>query len=313
MQKKQVKRNGCIDLPILGISVLIMLIVIVFMGGSSGNNQAASEQQQAQPVVNETVAATIRTEMESTVVSGEERERAIIEDNPATIEILKKTPEAATQVAVMQPTREYLREELGVEHAEGATVEEIQTLTGDLVYPTDTPSDDNMIAWTSTPDTNVTVVLPTQKAFEDLPPQRQLTIQTAVAQMKPYLKENVRGEVSPGYYSFLEPTIDALSPKDMPVIDYYSPFPDGFKMCWQAYPLNIPISFSKVVSRYNHLGLSEAVMWGESVSVSTNASEWYTLDTKPSGVGMPIEIEKLNEVWFFKDTSASSRLYLCVR
>jgi hypothetical protein len=170
-----------------------------------------------------------------------------------------------------------------------------------------------MIAWTSTPDTNVTVVLPTQKAFEDLPPQRQLTIQTAVAQMKPYLKENVRGEVSPGYYSFLEPTIDALSPKDMPVIDYYSPFPDGFKMCWQAHPLNIPISFSKVVSRYNHLGLSEAVMWGESVSVSTNASEWYTLDTKPSGVGMPIEIEKLNEVWFFKDTSASSRLYLCVR
>jgi hypothetical protein len=56
------------------------------------------------------------------------------------MEILQQTPEAATQVAVMQPTREYLREELGVEHAEGATVEEIEELTKDLVYPTKQPS-----------------------------------------------------------------------------------------------------------------------------------------------------------------------------
>lgn len=295
MKKQQ---NGCLDWPIVGISLLVVGIIFLIVQFMivGGNNQAASEQQQAQPVVNETEAATIRAEMGATVVSGEERERAIIEDNPATIEILKKTPEAATQVAVMEPTKQYLREELGVEHAEGATVEEIQTMTGDLVYPTDTP--------TATP----APAIPTLKPFQDRNQEYQNQMRTSVILVKQHLVDYIRPTLSPRYFESLRPTIEALSVDTFPSVDYYMPVPEGYSVCYQVYPLGIPLSFGDYIPE----GVSGMTVWGKEVAVSNDSHDWFHLDSLP-GDDKGMTVDDYDATWFFNQTTETSRFYFCLR
>jgi hypothetical protein len=295
------KQNGCLDWPIVGISLLvvgIIFLIVQFMIVGEGGNQAASEQQQAQaqPVVNETMAATIRTEMESTVGTGKEREAAIIEGNPATMEIFRQTPEAATQVAVMQPTREYLREELGVEHAEGATVEEIQTMTGDLVYPTDTP--------TATPSP----AIPTLKPFQDRNQEYQNQMRTSVILVKQHLVDYIRPTLSPRYFESLRPTIEALSVDTFPSVDYYMPVPEGYSVCYQVYPLGIPLSFGDYIPE----GVSGMTVWGKEVAVSNDSHDWFHLDSLP-GDDKGMTVDDYDATWFFNQTTETSRFYFCLR